>query len=371
MKFAIVSHVSHLKEGDEYLAYAPYVREMNIWLRYVDEVIIVAPLGHEKKTAIDLAYAHPNVVLHPVPKFDFLNLKSIFWALITMPGTFWQIYKVMRQADHIHLRCPGNMGLLGCLVQILFPRKPKTAKYAGNWDLQAKQPLSYRIQKWVVRNTFLTKNIQVLVYGDWPNSTKNIKPFFTASYFETDKIALMPKGLAATVSFIFVGTLANGKHPLYAIQLVERLHQNGYNVNLKLYGEGAERSTLENYIAANNLESVVFIKGNQDPQTIKEAYIENHFVVLPSESEGWPKAVAEGMFFGCLPIATSVSCVPTMLDYGKRGVLLKMNLQADVAQIVQLLNDSALYEQKVESAMNWSRMYTLDVFESEIKSLLQ
>jgi len=53
----------------------------------------------------------------------------------------------MKSANHIHLRCPGNIGLLACLIQILFPNTPKTSKYAGNWDPNAKQPFTYKIQK--------------------------------------------------------------------------------------------------------------------------------------------------------------------------------------------------------------------------------
>jgi glycosyltransferase involved in cell wall biosynthesis len=371
MKFAIITHVSHLKEENHYSAYAPYVREMNIWLHHVDEVIIVAPLGCGKKTPIDLEYSHSNVVLKSVPQFDFLTLKTLFGTLLKLPKIVFEIYKAMQQADHIHLRCPGNMGLLGCVVQVLFPGKPKTAKYAGNWDLKAKQPLSYRFQKWLLSNTFLTKNMQVLVYGEWAKSTVNIKPFFTASYFEKDKIEVHPKDLKPAVSFVFVGTLSNGKQPLYAVQLVEQLHKKGYKVNLTIYGEGAERTLLENYITTNNLESVVFLLGNQNQQTIKQAFIKNHFVVLPSLSEGWPKVIAEGMFWGCLPIASKVSCVPNMLDYGNRGLLLDFMLAKDVNQIIALLDHNEIYQSKVSLAMAWSRQYTLDLFETEIKKLLQ
>jgi len=277
----------------------------------------------------------------------------------------------MKSADHIHLRCPGNIGLLGSLVQIAFPKKKKTTKYAGNWDPKAQQPLSYRLQKWIVSNPYLTKNMQVLVYGEWKNSTKNIKPFFTASYLESDKKSLLPRQFGECISFLFVGTLSNGKNPLYAIQLVEQLHKSGKNVQLTLFGEGNERKMLEKYITENKLESLVFLKGNQNQEVIKKAYIENHFVVLPSESEGWPKVVAEGMFWGCLPIATAVSCVPNMLDHGKRGLLLDMNLSNDVVQITLLLNDNEAYQTKVDEAITWSRKYTLDVFENEIKKLLQ
>lgn len=277
----------------------------------------------------------------------------------------------MKNADHIHLRCPGNIGLLGCLVQILFPAKPKTAKYAGNWDLNAKQPLSYRFQKWILSNTFLTKNIQVLVYGEWENSTKNIKPFFTASYFEKDKIEVKPRELEGKISFLFVGTLSKGKQPLYTIKLVEQLYKNGNDIQLTLYGEGNERAMLEDYISESKLENVVFLKGNQNQEVIKKAYLENHFVVLPSLSEGWPKVVAEGMFWGCLPIASKVSCVPNMLENGKRGLLLDLKLDQDVQSIQSILNDTGLYQDKVNKAIQWSRQFTMDVFEDEIKLLLK
>ena len=271
----------------------------------------------------------------------------------------------------IFISLPRNIGLLGCFVQILFPSKPKTAKYAGNWDSKAKQPFTYRLQKWILSNTFLTKNMQVLVYGEWENKTKNIKPFFTASYFEKDKIEVKPRELENKISFVFVGTLSSGKQPLYAIQLVEHLFKRWNDVQLLIYGEGVERKNLENYISENNLNEIVKLMGNQNQETIKKAYLENHFVVLPSLSEGWPKVIAEGMFWGCLPIASKVSCVPNMLGNGERGLLLDFKLNLDVENIESILKDTVLYKDKVNEAIDWSRQFTMDVFENEIKKLLQ
>jgi len=371
MKFAIFTHVVHGKSKTNYFAYSPYVNEMNIWLHQVDEVIIVAPLSKNKQTPIDLTYSHDTIDFKSVPEFHIKNSKSVFKTLVSLPKILFVIYNAMKRADHIHLRCPGNIGLLGCFVQILFPAKPKTAKYAGNWDLSSKQPMSYRFQKWILSNTFLTKNMQVLVYGDWENSTKNIKSFFTASYFEKDKFEIKPRDIDGKISFLFVGTLSVGKQPLCAIKLIQSLNKKGYNVDLTLFGEGSERTMLENYISENKLENFIFLKGNQNQETIKKAYCKSHFVILPSLSEGWPKAIAEGMFWGCMPIASAVSCISTMLDAGKRGILLHLDFNDDLIQIENILNDDSAYKQKVENAIHWSRNYTLDVFEDEIKQLLQ
>jgi glycosyltransferase involved in cell wall biosynthesis len=371
MTLVIITHVPHIIEDNNYLAYAPYVREMNIWIKNTDKIIIVAPISAVGKTAIDIRYSHDNIEFASIEGFDVLSLKGIFSAVLKIPIISWRIFKAMQTADHIHLRCPGNIGLLGCLLQILFPNTRKTAKYAGNWDPTSKQPWTYQLQQWILGNTFLTRNIQVLVYGDWEGSSKNIKPFFTATYTELDKLPITKKGLGGSINFVFVGALVKGKNPLYAIQLVALLSKKGYDVRLSLYGEGIERTRLEQYVIANQLEAVIELQGNQSKETVQKAYQNSHFVVLPSDSEGWPKAIAEGMFWGCIPLVTPISCLPFMLDQGKRGVLLDMDLEKDAKKTETILKNQADFDRKREKASEWSRNYTVDVFEQEIMDLLK
>src|SRR5690554_1632308 len=255
MTFCIITHVNHHKEQNNYFAYAPYVREMNIWLSYVDKVIIVAPLEKQHKTPIDIAYTHDNIDFRTVASFNVTGFKQLVKTIVSIPKIGYTVYKAMQKADHIHLRCPGNMGLIGCIVQIFFPKKKKTAKYAGNWDLKAKQPFSYKLQKWILNNTLLTKNMQVLVYGEWEGSSRNIKPFFTATYSESEKLPVTTRNFDNNITFMYVGTLSEGKRPLYAVKLVEKLLQSGKNVSLQFFGEGSQRSELEAYISTNKLEN--------------------------------------------------------------------------------------------------------------------
>ncbi|MBA0884733.1 glycosyltransferase [Flavobacterium undicola] len=372
MIFAIFTHVVHTNSNKQYFAYTPYVREMNIWLKYVDELIVVAPLENNKLTEIDSFYEHKNIDFRRISNFSLTTFKNTVSSIFKWPKIIFEIFKAMQRADHIHLRCPGNMGLLACIIQIFFPSKPKTAKYAGNWDSKSMQPWSYRLQKWILSNTFLTRNIKVLVYGDWENQSKNIKSFFTATYSEAEKEVIQKIiDINGKIKLIFVGSLVEGKNPMYAIQLLEQLLQTNPNVVLDIYGDGMLRLSLEKYIETNNWSHHIILHGNQNQEVLKKAYQESHFVVLPSKSEGWPKAIAEGMFWGCVPLATAVSCVPYMLDQGNRGVLLQMDLYKDAATINNLINNPMGFERKSKAALNWSRQYTLERFENEIQKLLQ
>jgi len=370
MKFAIITHVVHLRHDCQYFGYAPYIREMNIWLKNVNQLIVVAPLVKGKISAIELPYEHTNIEFLNVLDFSLTSFKNSVSSVFKIPVILWRIFWAMKEADHIHLRCPGNMGLLGCIVQIFFPSKKKTAKYAGNWDLKSQQPATYRLQKWILNNTFLTRNMQVLVYGEWENQSKNIKPFFTATYSEYEKEAVAKNGINQEATFVFVGSLVLGKNPMYAVKLVEQLIKNDKKAVLHILGEGIERENLEDYIKRNQLERFVYLHGNQNKETVKQFYKKSHFVVLPSKSEGWPKAIAEGMFWGCLPITTNVSCLPFMLDYGKRGILLEMKFEKDLIKIKDILSDENLLQEMSAKSLEWSRNFTIDKFESEIEQLL-
>ncbi|SFU62097.1 Glycosyltransferase involved in cell wall bisynthesis [Pustulibacterium marinum] len=370
MKFLIVTHVVHTQKEGQIYGYAPYIREMNIWLKYVDEVIIVAPIENRAVSSIDICYQHTKIKFVAVPQFSLVNATEIVKTAVKLPLLFSKVFSAMKRADHIHLRCPGNMGLIGCVLQIAFPKKSKTAKYAGNWDPKSKQPWTYRLQQKFLRNTSFTKNMQVLVYGDWENETKNIKSFFTATYAERDKETVLPRTYAGKLKFLFVGMLAAGKRPEYAIDYVVGLRKKGVNASLDIFGDGLLRHDLEKLIQEHQVEHYISLRGNQPKDIVQKAYKESHFMILPSKSEGWPKVVAEAMFWGCIPISTDVSCVSFMLDKGKRGIVLSLNLEEDIKQFSNLCVDEIQLQEMAKSAEIWSRSYTTDYFDSEIQKLL-
>ena len=369
-KLLIISSAPLILKDSGYAAYSPYAKEMEIWARNTEEIYFCCPIWKSDRGLLNATLNFNIDEIFQLKEFAFNDFGEILFSIKAILYNFYRIIKAMGNSDHLHIRCPGNIGVLACIAQIFFPSKPKSAKYAGNWDPKAQQPFSYKMQKWILSNTFLTRNIDVLVYGDWPNQSKNIKPFFTATYKETDKIDLPPKKTAGLINFLFVGTLSEGKRPLYALKIIEKLYDRGFKVKLDFYGEGPERAILEEYISVYKLSHIATLHGNQNQVKVRKAYISSHFLILPSKSEGWPKVVAEAMFWGSIPLVTSVSCTPNMLDFGKRGLLLDLNLIDDVNKITILIRDEIQYFQMSREARTWSRKYTLEKFEAEIKQIL-
>ncbi|MGV7105403.1 glycosyltransferase [Flavobacterium sp. U410] len=374
MKLLVVSSAPIVLLEERQYMYGPYQKEMKIWARHVGHIQFCCPIWKDDRKLLVDEISFPVLRTIELKEFDIKSVTKIPQAFYYSLLNFWIIVRAMKTADHIHLRCPGNIGLLASIAQIFYPNKKKTTKYAGNWDPKAKQPWSYRMQRKILSNTFLTKNMQVLVYGEWPGQTKNIKSFFTATYSQSEiqnsKFSTQDSTFQEAIKFLFVGTLSPGKQPLYVIQLVEKLKEAGENVSLEMYGEGTLRKQLEEYIKRQHLKEYVQLKGNQPKEAVLQAYQKSDYLILPSKSEGWPKVVAEAMFWGCVPLATPVSCVSYMLGHGDRGIVLTEKLQQDAQTILDNLQNRELYQEMSQKAQTWSQQFTTDKFEEEIRKLL-
>ena len=371
MKLLVISSAPFIEKKEGIYAYSPYVNELEIWSNHVDEITFACPFWKTENDLLVTKIPFEIDGFYPLKEFNFKTISNTFNAIPNIIINCYRLYKSIKKSDAIHLRCPGNIAFLACFVQILFPSKVKSAKYAGNWDPNSKQPISYLIQKWILNNTFLTRNIKVLVYGKWKSSSKNVVPFFTATYYESEISEVVPSKLEGQIKMVYVGMLTKGKQPIYAIKIAEKLKKNNIDVQLTLYGNGIERSDLQEYIDSNNLNSFIFLEGNKNRDFIKEVYKNSHFLILSSKSEGWPKVVAEAMFWGCLPIASSVSCVPEIINNEERGMILTQNLDKDSDAIIALIRNPIAYENKIYAGLNWSRNYTIDTFEQEIKKVLK
>ena len=372
MRFLIISGAYHYKKNGLLYAYGPYVREMNIWISQVDEVVVMCELHDGEPAGMDIPYEHAKPIKVVGHKgFEFTSAKASIRSVALLPLLIFRMIREMWLADHIHFRGPASIALIATFVQILFPWKKKTMKYAGNWDWHFPAPFSYKLQKRIPNNTWLTHNIKVLVYGSWPYRSKNILPFFTATYREHEKVPVSKDWNVPPV-FMFSGVLEEHKQPLVAYQMFKTIAQAAEGARMVFCGGGYLQPVIEQMAAADGLAAQVLCTGSIPKDEMKRHYQSAHFLLFQSKSEGWPKAVAESMFWGAIPVTREVSIVPEMLGLGERGILTKPNdaVAAMAERVLALWNDKAACQHMSALCMEWSRQFTLDKFEADLKKLI-
>ncbi|MFC3415207.1 glycosyltransferase [Algoriphagus hitonicola] len=371
-RFLVLTDVEHVFHDGAFYAYGPYIKEMNLWSKYYDSVFVLAPLSAAgvSPKPIDIKLEGNHIKFVTIPALNFSNPIATVRSFFSAFYIFFIIVLNFFKAEVIHFRCPSHTAFLGLLALIFFRNKKAIAKYAGNWDPASNQPLSYEIHRKLLNSVFLYPSLKVLVYGEFSHSSKNIIPFFTASYTESQTKSVEKSSLSNCIKLIYVGALFKEKRPETIIKVTKKLLNEGYQVQAVLCGDGPMKSKLEELIVNFELQANIQLLGNVTSEEVIRQFINSHFLIFISQSEGWPKVVAESMFWGCVPFTSKVSCVEQMVgDAGQRGFLIEGDDSQITEQIKFFTEHQEEFDKISKQGIIWSRYYTLERFDAALKKL--
>jgi len=371
MRLLIISSVIHYQYGSGLYAYGPYAREVDIWADLFPEVIIAAPCRNEAPPGDCLGFTRPNISLRPQEETGGETFKAKAGQILKLPTLVWGLSGAMREADAIHVRCPGNLGLLGIVLAPLFSRY-LIAKYAGQWCGYPSEAWSVRLQRSLLSSPWWRG--PVTVYGRWPNQPSNVVPFFT-SILTTEQMALARsaanKGKSGDVlQVLYVGRLSSDKNVDVLLSAVAKLRTQAIRLKCIIVGEGEHRSALEAQAKEMGVDDCAEFVGGVNFERVLGFYEQANVLILASESEGWPKAIAEGMAFGLICIGSNRGMVPDMLSEG-RGLMVP---PGDVDALAEALREIATapedYQLMRARAAAWSQQYSLEGLREALRELL-
>jgi len=269
----------------------------------------------------------------------------------------------LRKADAIHVRCPGNLGLLGAVLAPLFSRR-LIAKYAGQWSGFPGEARTVRLQRALLRSRWWRG--PVTVYGSWPGQPPRIVPFFT-SVLDREQVERARRAAAARKPttrprVLFVGRLSRAKN---VDVLLEALDHVG--LPCTVVGDGPERVALEVQAARLGVEAV--FAGAVDFERVLGFYESHDVLVLASETEGWPKAIVEAMAFGLVCIGSERGLMPQILGEG-RGLVVPPRDVETLAEALRRAADPAVAAPMRERAAVFGQSYSLEDLREALRSLL-
>jgi len=371
-RLLIVSHVVHYRHQGAIYAYGPYTREIDIWADLFAEVRIASPVRDEEPPGDCLPFQRSNISVAPQMETGGDRLIAKLQQMALLPVHLCKLGSAMRTAQAIHVRCPGNLGLLGLMLAPIFSRN-LVAKYAGQWNGYQHEPLSVRMQRALMRSFWWRRGI-VTVYGQWPDQPRQIVPFFT-SMMTADQVrrsaeVARHKCLASPVEILYSGRLAELKGVDVLLRAAGRLARDGVPFRLSIVGEGPEAPRLKQLAADLGIQDSVLFTGAVPYQEVMQWYEKAHVLVLPSRhSEGWPKVLAEAMCHGLVCISTDHGLIPWLLR-GRGYVFPVDDADALVACLKQAISDPDEYLRLSKTAASWAQAYSLEGLREALQDLL-
>lgn len=376
MRLLIVSHTPHYRSNGTLVGWGPTIREIDHLARLFADVVHVAPVHDDVPPPSAMPYAASNVVVREVSPAGGERLSDKLAVVRRTPEYVSVLRKEMEYADVIHVRCPANIALIA-LIMLGAMRTParRWAKYAGNWAPDRHEPLSYRFQRWWLRRG-LHRGV-VTVNGEWPDQPRHVhsflNPCLTDEEREQARLVAVRKRLVEPLRLLFVGRLEEEKGVGRCIAALQAIVSDGINAGLDVVGDGPERAEFERRANELELGSRVRFHGWLPRSVLGELYACAHHVVLPStSSEGWPKVLSEGMAYGAVPITSTVSSIPQLLERFRTGkVLPATDVGAIAGAIVGYLRAPDAWSRDSANAVEAANYFTYSAHIRAVRQLLE
>ncbi len=374
MKLVIISNMAHYVRDNTIVGHGSTARELSALASLFTEVTHVACLHAEAAPASALPYTAPNLALVSVPPAGGSTvLEKLSIGRLT-PLYLRTIANELRDADAVHVRCPANISLyaLGFLTARATPPR-RWVKYAGSWRPTGGEPLSYGLQRrWLERG--LTRS-EVTVNGSWRNQPRHIHSFVNPCLSDDEvkagQVHAESKVLTGKIRLLFVGHMGLAKNPDAAIDAVRHLRATGIDVTLDVVGEG-DITRLVDQVETLALAAYVTLCGPLPRSELAKLYAGAHFVVLPSQTEGWPKVLSEGMAYGAVPIATPVGSISETLSQIGAGHILPSGTGAAIAAAVMAyVADPVRWTTESRRGANAAISFTYSRFLESVRRLLR
>lgn len=367
----VVSHVMHYEWEGKVWAYTPYMAELDLWADLFSKVTVASPTLREPPPLDCAAGTRTNIAMVPMAETGGQSALKKLLQLLVVPLLAARLFRLMRRADVIHARCPGNLGLL-CVAIAPLTGRNRIAKYAGQWGAYPGEAGTYRLQRFLLRSRWWSA--PVTVYGKSPGDPDHVIDFFSAALSDAQvkeggQLA-QERRRGAPIRVLFVGRLTKSKNADVLIEAVTTLLDEGCDVRLNIVGEGPEEERLRDLVSRSAHADRFTFSGSLPVGGVLKAYSSADVLVLVSETEGFPKAAVEAMAYGLVVVGSNRGHLKTILDEG-RGLLVEAGDKHGVSEALRdIANRPSHYDEVGRVAASWAACYSLEGLRTGISDIM-
>lgn len=213
----------------------------------------------------------------------------------------------------------------------------------------------------------LMKTCPTLVNGSdmrrlYSLDNKLVKEIRTSTILKEEITYSHKKMDKSDVKLLFVGRIKLLKGLDYLLEAMKMLKEKGYNLSLTLVGEGDYADKLKETAEKIGLGEKIYFTGRLAlGNEIMAQYKASDIFVLPSLSEGTPRALIEAMCNGVPVIGTNAGGIPFTITDKKNGLLIQMKDSKAIADAIEtLIVDDKLRDRIVQNGYKFAEANTIE-----------
>ncbi|MCP6718833.1 MAG: glycosyltransferase family 4 protein [Patescibacteria group bacterium] len=260
---------------------------------------------------------------------DFYLLKPgvLFWPLASILAFYLCLVK---RIDVIIAQSPLIEGFIGTVLKKVL-RKELIVEIHGDWKegpFLSKRRRFEALQKKIVpslakisfKNADKIRAVAAYLIREAKRFAPENNYFLFPTFTNLDSFS-REKDTSYQKFILSVGQLEKVKGMDVVIDAFNEISKEFPDFKLIIIGEGSQRKNLELRIKNLGLENKVELKGRLSLEQTKNTMRECYYFILPSLSEGLPRALMEAMVLGKPVIGSNVGGIPDLIKDGQNGFL--------------------------------------------------
>lgn len=304
----------------------------------------------------------PDGSRYAIIKIFFRPIESFYWAFAT--------YKKIREFDPdvVLATYAHTTGFIGAIASMLAKRTFVVHVVGSDLRFQARTLLGRLMVSLIFRKSSgvvcVSRDLQTIAMQLGAKHTTVIPDPVDTCNCENSKLVKRKSNLIISVS-----SLIPLKGLSYLVIAMKRIS----DCRLVVIGEGGERKKLETLSQELGLSNRVFFVGWMDHGSEFWDYLkEATLFVLPSTSEGTPRAIIEAMACGLPIVSTRVGGIPEIIKDGVNGFLVSpRNEEQLVGAIQRVLDDETFRKNASEINREKAKRYSNDIIGLELSNYLK
>jgi len=190
-----------------------------------------------------------------------------------------------------------------------------------------------------------------------------------SSSIKKENIVNNVKNFTSPFILVFVGRIEQDKNPLLLPVILKKIQEKGFDIRLKIVGDGPLKEKLIEKINQLNLEKIVNFYGwVKDKERIFEILDESSVLLLPSiAGEGTPLVFFEAFSRGLPIISTSFPGADEVITDGINGYLTDYSTNENIGnqfieKIEFLIKNPEIYEKISKNNIEKAKEWTMEEF---------
>ena len=154
-------------------------------------------------------------------------------------------------------------------------------------------------------------------------------------------------------NLLFLSNMDESKGWLKTLEACKILRERNINFKCNFVGACPSEKTkikFNKFISKNNLQKNIKYLGKKTGQEKNKIFATSDILIFPTEYklETFGRVIIEGMMFGLPVIANGIAAIPTIIQHGETGFVLKQNTPEEIANYIIKLQDKILREKMGE-----------------------